>query len=417
MQKKQFILLCFLFINIYSQAQDSQPAIPVVCGLSHEDAFTQVLADESFLANARTAAATSTIEITYTGVPTEAKAAIEKAVSIWKTLIVSNIPIKINVTWTSMASTTLAVSGAETVYRDFTNAPKKSVWYIGPLAEALANKDLNSGGTDITVGLNSSINWYYGTDGKPTSGKYDLVTVALHEIAHGLGFVCTFSINSSNSLQGQWGQSGYPYIYETFIQDSQKRRLVNTAIFGNPSADLKTYLTNDALYFGLSNTTNYPRIYAPSTFTKGGSISHLNENSYAAGTANALMSPNIRSAEVIQKPGDVILSILSHLGWLINGFNGVIVTGTENIPESIAAVSVYPNPVEETLQILFASQTTPRDIAINLLDFNGKIIQTINKEAIYNDLLSLDVSSLPAGMYLISIQDGATKIVKKVVKR
>ena len=64
MQKKQFILLCFLFINIYSQAQDSQPAIPVVCHLSHEDAFTQVLADESFLANAKITAPTSTIDIT-----------------------------------------------------------------------------------------------------------------------------------------------------------------------------------------------------------------------------------------------------------------------------------------------------------------------------------------------------------------
>ena len=44
------------------------------------------------------------------------------------------------------------------------------------------------GHRDIVANFNSSFEWYLGTDGNAGT-SYDLMTVVLHELAHGLGFI------------------------------------------------------------------------------------------------------------------------------------------------------------------------------------------------------------------------------------
>ena len=41
---------------------------------------------------------------------------------------------------------------------------------------------------DMNITYNNGFSWYYGTDANPPAGQYDLVTVAAHEIGHGLNF-------------------------------------------------------------------------------------------------------------------------------------------------------------------------------------------------------------------------------------
>ena len=75
----------------------------------------------------------------------------------------------------------------------------------------------------LHLSVNSSINWYFGTDGQTPTTKYDLVTVALHEICHGLGFFDSFSSDGSN---GSFGLGVFPLIYDTFIENFTGNKLI-----------------------------------------------------------------------------------------------------------------------------------------------------------------------------------------------
>lgn len=402
-------------------SQDSMPAQPVVCYLSEQNSFTEIPAQEFVSASGRLAA-TSNIEVTYIDFPEQVKTPFEFAVSIWEKYLISSQTIRIKATWSkTMSNTVLAETGATRIYRssgNIPNLPYTNVWYPTPLAEALSGRELNSGDFDVNVTLNANVNWYYGTDAKAQAGKYDLITVLLHEIAHGLGFSSSMTI-INNDTQGQYGQSGSAYIFDIFMQDSQKVKLTNTGIYGNPSANLKTSLTSNALYFGLKNPTfanTLPRLYAPSPFKSGSSFSHFDESTYTIGTANSLMSPNVRAAEVNHNPGTLLLNCLNEIGWQINGLNGYVVTSTENIPEQTFEVLVFPNPVEDRINVAFPLQSQPRAIKIELMDSQGKNLQSIEKQGVIVETIPMDVSILNEGIYFLRVLDGQKVSVKKIVK-
>ena len=413
------IIILFLCFQQVSFSQDSMPAVPVVCYLSEQNSFTEIPAQEFISASGRLAAK-SNIEVTYIDFPEQAKTSFEYAVAIWEKYLISTQTIRIKATWSkTVVSTVLAETGATRIYRNsasIPNLPYANVWYPAPLAEALSGKDLNSADFEMTVTLNANINWYLGTDAKAQAGKFDIITVLLHEIAHGLGFSSSMSVNDT---QGLYGQSGSAYVFDVFIQDSKKVKLTNTGVYGNPSTDLKTSLVSNALYFGLKNPTfanNLPRLYAPSPFKSGSSFSHFDESTYTVGTANSLMSPSVRAAEVNHTPGDLLLNCLNEIGWQINGLNGYIVTDVENIPEQTFEVLVFPNPVEDRVNVAFPLQTQPRAIKIDLLDNQGKALQIIEKQGVTVETISVDVSSLNEGIYFLRVLDGQKVLVKKIVK-
>ena len=97
--------------------------------------------------------------------------------------------ITIQACWADLgSSTTLGYSGGGSLYRDFTGAPRANTWYGASLANALSGSDLEPGVFDMHITYNQNFAWYYGTDGNTPLGQYDLMTVVLHEIAHGLNF-------------------------------------------------------------------------------------------------------------------------------------------------------------------------------------------------------------------------------------
>jgi len=412
-------IILFLCFQQVSFSQDSMPNLPVICYLSEKNSFTEIPAQEFILASGRLAA-TSNFEVTYIDFPEQVKTSFEYAVAIWEKYLISTQTIRIKATWSkTLTNTVLAETGATRVYRNSSiipNLPYANVWYPTPLAEALSGKDLNSSDFEMTVSLNANINWYFGTDAKTQAGKYDIVTVLLHEIAHGLGFSSSMSISDT---QGLYGQSGSAYVFDVFMQDSKQVKLTNTGVYGNPSTDLKTSLLSNALYFGLKNPSfanNLPRLYAPSTFKSGSSFSHFDESTYTVGSANSLMSPSFRAAEVNHTPGDLLLNCLNEIGWQINGLNGYLVTDVESIPEQTFEVLVFPNPVEDIVNVAFPLQTKPRSIKIELLDYQGNALQSIEKQGVTVETIAVDVSALREGKYILRVLDGQKVLVKKIVK-
>jgi hypothetical protein len=416
LQKSLFFLLYISFF--FADAQDSMPAIPVVCYAAEGKELSQIL-PENTPPNSRTTAATLSFEITYdSNFPAEGKAAIEKATSIWANYLVSQVPIRLKVTWQALSGSTLAVSGATKIYRNFAGAPYQNIWFPVPLAESLAGRDLNNGEDDITLNLSNKFNWNYATDGKPVAGKYDLVSVVLHELGHGLGFSGSFSLNTSNAAQGQWGQSSSGTIFDVFLQDSKNILLTNTAIYGNPSAGLLAVMTSGSLYFGLKNTkfkNNLPKLYAPNPYVEGTSISHFDETTYPSGNANSLMSPKVQAGEVVQNPGDLLLNAFFEMGWFVKNL-GVTVTGIESVIQKDFETIIFPNPSSEILYVAIPNNGKTRPVRIELMNQQGRVLQVLEEENILSKTIEISINELPTGLYFLRVFDDLQVITKKFIK-
>ena len=151
--------------------------------------------------------------------------ALEKAADIWSKLIDSSVEIVIDVKFRSLtpcdsSSGVLASAGPTHTVANFSNAPKQDVWYPIALANRFAKTHL-SPDADISANFNldvdnatclGSTSWYYGLDDKHGT-NIDMVTVALHEFAHGLGISGTYNSRTGALFQGK------PNIFELHTFD------------------------------------------------------------------------------------------------------------------------------------------------------------------------------------------------------
>lgn len=272
-----------------------------------------------------TAVPTATIQANFIGNwPAPAQAAFEYAASIWEANIISSVPIEVEVEFASLSS---GVLGSASPAGGITFASGSGIYidtiYPIALANALYGSDITPGEPEINARFsNDSDLWYYGTDGNVPSGKFDFVTVALHELGHGLGFAGSMQINGGI---GSWGgSSGLPTIYDQFTENNAGQKLIEA--FPNNSAALASQLTSNHIYFDapVARSTNAGariRLYAPAPWDNGSSYSHLNENSFN-GTTNSLMTPQVSPQEVQHLVGPVTLGLFEDMGWETSASSG-----------------------------------------------------------------------------------------------
>lgn len=263
-------------------------------------------------------AATTTFIVTYTGFSAPARAAFQAAVDIWASQISSPVPIRVNATWTALGAGILGSAGASVFANDFPGAADRTTWYPIALANKLAGTDLAPADSDIDASFSSAFpNWYFGTDGNTPAGEYDLMTVVLHELGHGLGFVGSASVSAFGS--GSIGLSGLPVIYDRFAVNGSNQSLVNRSLFPNGSLALGDQLTGGNIFFNGANASaaagGKPRLYAPPAWQQGSSYSHLDEDTYPAGNPNSLMTPQLDQGEAILDPGPITRGIFADMGW------------------------------------------------------------------------------------------------------
>ncbi|MCP9761672.1 T9SS C-terminal target domain-containing protein [Lacihabitans soyangensis] len=392
-------------------AQESADGYMIACDASDKNEDVVFLGPD--FRNLRPQANTASINVTYSNFPNDAKAAFQAAVDVWQSVLISKVPIKITASWESIAANTLATSGAKKVYKNFTNAPIKEVWYPSALAESIAGVNLNGTEADISINVNKNISWSFDTDGTRQAFKYDLMTVILHEIAHGLGFTTSMKLAGTNETQAQWGIEGLPLIYDIFSERSNGQVLTNTAIIGNPSTQLKAAITSQDVFFKISNgplAKDYPKMYAPTTFRSGGTLSHLDESKYPKGTENSLMSPQIGAAEVNHYPGQVILGILNQIGWGVLNYVGQVITAIE--PQDISQqIFVYPNPTPDFLNVIVPEKYHQKKVNMQVFDSRGLLIKEQNTDGQSN--IKLDIQNLSFGKYILRIaQNESIQFIK-----
>jgi hypothetical protein len=294
------------------------------------ETFTHVPAPAVFLnknnSAGRLAVPTAQFIVTYTNFTPQAQKAFQYAVDIWSTLIVSSVPIRIQANWVSDEPNLLGSAGPASYRYNFDGAQKATAFYPIALAEKIARRELNSPNeADIVADFNRNNEWYFGTDGLTPAGQTDMVTVVLHELAHGLGFIGFFNVTDfpGDMNNGQY-LAALPSVYDCFIETGgaggPKRRLVTSQDdFPNNSIPLNRQLTGNDLFLNgsvLQQTRGLKlRIHAKSLFSRSSSIYHLDEDTYPPGDINSLMTPKLGLAESIHSPGINVLKFFSDLEW------------------------------------------------------------------------------------------------------
>lgn len=159
--------------------------------------------------------------------------AFQHAAGIWSATLTSSVPIRIGASFVPLSCTdnsaVLGSAGANDIFSDFPNAPKAATWYPSALASKLAGADQSMpADPHIIARFNSRLGlfpdclpgsgFYLGLD-RQANGQIDMVTVLLHEMAHGLGFQ-TFTDDETGEQI-----NGIPAIWDYFLLDNRTNRL------------------------------------------------------------------------------------------------------------------------------------------------------------------------------------------------
>ncbi len=214
------------------------------------------------------------------------------AADIWGATLDSNVEIKISANFDPLFCTatsgTLGSARPDTVNRNFPGAEFGNTWYVAALADKRAARDLSSsGGADIIARFNSNLgktnclegaSWYYGYDTNQTPNQTNLVTVLLHEFAHGLGFVSLVDETTGENFNG----SDDVFSVYTFDTTINKRWTEMTDAERKASA----FNARRVVWTGANTTAAVPSVLHPGTpqlfINSPSSIA----NSYAIGTAS-----------------------------------------------------------------------------------------------------------------------------------
>lgn len=366
--------------------------------------------------------------------------AFELAADIWESIIISPETIRVQVVEADLGSYSngsilLGRATLNNYQVNFNSAPISNIYYPQSLANSKAETDLGAN-YDMKIEISSfastqlsanpltpEINFYYGLDAFTPEIAWNMVSLALHEIGHGLGMVSSVW-NSAGGTLGNWGygygptNAKYPFIYDTFIVNASSSNLTNvpTGSGTNTNTGLHSLFTsgNHAYFNGpyavSANNNGLVELNLDDPWSGSSSLNHLDTTAFPYGTPNALETPWLKMGEGYLDPGPVMINILKDLGW-------EICPTALNIPPSVEQpeeVVVFPNPARQSVHIFPRNEIN----SIEIIEARKRASQnqiTIESDRNY---FRFNVKELSSGIYFLKIRlkDGRT-ISKKLMIR
>jgi hypothetical protein len=351
-------------------------------------------------------------------VPPGFEQALKIAGQRWTKHIDIKIPIKVNV---FTVNTNLVPASAITLSngrQNFANAPLENILYPTALANQLANSETNPGEYDMDIYFNLYTSYYFG-NGKPPSNQQDLITTAMHEIGHGLGFYSDAYVDASNigsfgnippsaifplTTSFPWrGQDSVASVFDTYIVKASGNHLVtcapqNSSALGD-SIRLSPSYFSGPIYASPSHSNTPIRLSGGTgAFGLGTDLLHIHQ-SYL----NTVMSYGWGYGDTVRAPAHYEMGILKELGWK---------ESTVGIYESELKdqFTVFPNPCESTL--IISGQNIH---FIVLYDALGNEMERKTKGAQSQDLI-LEVDRYRRGIYMLKVEDmNGRPATKKIV--
>ncbi len=272
--------------------------------------------------------------VNYAGFTPDAQAAFQRAVDIWASTLITTVPIEIDANFASVDDlddpeeyeNTLAFIRPSETWA-LARANDQQIVIPIALANQRSESDRDPGEPDFAMTVIERNDWYMGLDGRPESNQFDLVSVVLHEISHGLGIVDSFDLDEDGN--GRYGlmfrnrEERVPTLFDYFINLRNGDQLVTD--LSSPSDELADAITGIKLFWAGPQTirANGGRspvmLWAPSEFEAASSIAHLDEDAYPSGTSDSLMTPHLARREVSQRPGPLLRAMLEDMGYTVRG--------------------------------------------------------------------------------------------------
>ncbi len=362
----------------------------------------------------------ATFIVNYNGFTPEAQAAFQYAVDIWAHSIESSVTINVSATFTALGPNVLGSAGPATFLTSNAPGAQPNTFYPAALWEKLegADRSIFGGSNDISAEFSSEFNWYYGTDANPPANQVDFVSVVLHELGHGLGFIGFASLTPSTPDDigaVREPNNAIPAIYESYIENGSGTAILS---FSDPSAALGVELVSNDLYCNspqaitqLDQGGILPRIYVPTTWSPGSSYYHWNDSTFPNSDINSLMRSSIGPGQANHNPGPITLGFFQDMGWSI-------CPGALSIDDiTISNVTVSPNPFSNEITVTLTNSYFD-SFKLSLFDLNGRLIKSKTSEASNGKLTLFNLNDLDDGLYIVKITNSTSgkSITKKIVK-
>ena len=265
----------------------------------------------------------------YGSFPEAAKNAHAYALTMWSAALRGTIPVRIRIDMFSFSAAYPDEEGMESVIGCSYSPPfwllDNGMAFPEALFQQLVNQDMSgTSAYDIRLEMNTDMAFYYGIDGNCPDSMVDYVTIVLHEVCHGLGFMDSIAPNGALSLSD--GTYSYPLPYDYYLVYNGKQ------IYNQGASVRKTAITSDNLYFGgdtayEGNGGSMPKLFAPAYYMSGSSVSHWDWNvTFPTFMRYAYDYP-------LHQIGPQKIGAMEDLGWDISG--GVI--GLPAVPQAIFA--------------------------------------------------------------------------------
>jgi hypothetical protein len=235
--------------------------------------------------------------------------AFQAAANIWGAKLTSVPVVRVQASWVPLSCTAtgavLGSAGATEIFRDFPGAPISNSWYPAALTNKLIGSTADPATPEIRASFNinlgqtgclTGIFFYLGLDNNH-GGQVDLLTVLLHEFAHGLGFQ-TFTSGTSGALQ-----SGFPAAFDHFLFDGTTSKLWSDMTNAERAASALN--TRHLAWNGSNVSANTPGVlsFGVPLLNVAGPVNVA--GSYEVGTASfgpPLFSPGISGVPILAVP-------------------------------------------------------------------------------------------------------------------
>ncbi len=277
----------------------------------HIYAGTQPASTQSAPTKSKNLEIKSKFSVKYNNFPEWAKKEVQASIDVWSANFKSPVVVSVDASWGRSSSWgVLGSARPGSFFSAFSGAPDPSLWYASALANALAGKDLDKANPEIVIQVNSAAAWNTRGDGVPTNNEYDLQSVFLHEIGHGLGFLSNDAYDPFFGL----GSLDQPTPFDAYLQTGDGRRLADLP---TPSKELGVALTSSLVWSGVNavkaNGGIKPKMYTPARYESGSSTSHLDEATFASSGVDSVMTPSLDPGEIFKEPGPLLLAMMEDL--------------------------------------------------------------------------------------------------------